>query len=104
MATKEIGMKEIGMVTESSGTARRSRGRPPSSGQPANRLHVTFPASLNGRLAELQEGTHAASLTEVFRNALIVYAALWEAHKEGKEIVLRSKEDNRESLLTIFLH
>lgn len=79
------------------------RGRPPKPEKTApTSAHVTYPESLSERLLEIQRETHAGSVAEVFRRSLIVFAALWEAHKRGDEIILRNKEGRERHIIGLF--
>jgi len=66
------------------------------------RLNITFSKTLLGRLEELQQETHASTLAEVFRNALVAYGALHAYHKDGCEIIVRD-QNGKEKVLTLFL-
>ncbi|MBL4761047.1 MAG: hypothetical protein JKY80_09450 [Mariprofundaceae bacterium] len=79
----------------------KQSGRPVSD-KKTSRLNVTFPEALVDKLQELQDATYAGTLAEVFRNALVVYSAIWEAHKKGAEVVIREK-DGSEKTLALFL-
>jgi hypothetical protein len=70
-----------------SGEARRARGRPKSA--EASRVHLSLPETLLNRLQEIQRDTHASSLTEVVKNALQLYAAAVEVHKNGGSICFK---------------
>jgi hypothetical protein len=65
--------------------ARRSRGRPKNL-QAASKLHISIPENLTKRLVVLQKDTHASSLTEVIKAALLLYAAAVEEHKAGGHV------------------
>lgn len=77
---------------------RRGRGR----GVETSRVHITLPEELSDRLAEIQKDTFASSVTEVIKNALLVYAGLLEDHKSGKKFYTIDKNNDKESL-RIFL-
>jgi predicted AAA+ superfamily ATPase len=86
-----------------SGTgARKSRGRSKSV-ENGSRLHLYMPDSLVKRLQEIQRDTHAASLTEVVKSALQLYAAAVEEHKNGGHVYLKRKDDGVERQLALFI-
>ena len=66
------------------------------------RLNITFSKTLLTRLEELQQETHASTLAEVFRNALVAYGALHAYHKDKCEIIVRDPA-GKEKVLTLFL-
>jgi hypothetical protein len=67
------------------------------------RVHVSLPASLHDRMLALQQRTHASSTSDLFRSALVVYAALSKAHEKGEHIIIRDDAGN-ERELAIFLN
>jgi hypothetical protein len=79
----------------------RKRGRSQSGAM--TRLHVTLPEDLSERLAEIQKETFAASIAEVIKSALIVYVALLEEHKQGRQVFTQSKDKSDPQRLAIFL-
>jgi hypothetical protein len=82
--------------------ARRTRGRPKSL-EPGNRLHIYIPESLTNRLLEIQRDTHASSLTEVVKNALTLYAAAVDEHKNGGRVYFKRKDEGGERQLALFI-
>jgi hypothetical protein len=70
----------------------RARGRRKSP-EAVNRLHIYIPETLTKRLMEIQRDTHASSITEVVRNALVLYAAAIEEHKNGGHVYLKRKDE-----------
>lgn len=79
------------------------RGRPPKLDKTVpNSAHVTYPESLSQRLQEIQRETHAGSIAEVFRRSLVVFAALWEAHKRGEDVILRDKNGKERQIIGLF--
>jgi hypothetical protein len=82
--------------------ARRARGRPraPEGG---NRLHIYVPESLTKRLQEIQEQTHASSITEVVKAALQLYAAAVEEHANGGHVYFKRKDEGVERQLALFI-
>ena len=79
------------------------RGRPPKPDKATPMsAHVTYPESLSERLQEIQRETHAGSVAEIFRRSLILFAALWEAHKRGDEIILRDKKGRERHVIGLF--
>ncbi len=81
---------------------RRPRGRPrnPENG---NRLHIYIPESLTQRLLEIQRDTHASSITEVVKNALTLYAAAVEEHKNGGHVYFKRENEGVERQLALFI-
>jgi hypothetical protein len=86
---------------KSIGEARRARGRPKGTG--ASRVHISLPQSLIVRLQEIQQETHAGSLTEVVKAALMLYAAAVEEHKRGGDIYFKRKDEEGERQLALFI-
>lgn len=82
--------------------APKVRGRP-KTGESGNRLHIYIPESLTGRLREIQRDTHAGSITEVVKNALLLYAAAVEEHKNGGRIYFKRQDEGLERQLAIFI-
>lgn len=82
---------------DASAPIRKSRGRPKSM-DGGNRLHIYIPETLTKRLAEIQQETHASSLTEVVKSALQLYAAAVEEHKKGGRIYFRRDGDGEREL------
>jgi hypothetical protein len=82
------------------GEARRPRGRPKNA--EASRVHLSIPETLIERLHQIQHDTHAGSIAEVVRNALQLYAAALEVHKNGGHICLKDDKGG-ERQLAIFL-
>jgi len=93
-------------MLEESGVAQpilqRTKGRPRNP-QPGNRLHILLPDSLLKRLEDIQAATHAASLTEVVKNALILYAAAIEEHRAGGHLYLKRPGDAADRQLALFI-
>ncbi|MBI5130987.1 MAG: hypothetical protein HZA66_16220 [Rhodopseudomonas palustris] len=84
------------------GAARKPRGRPKSA-ESGTRLHLYLPDSLTGRLQELQRDTYAGSITEVIKNALTLYAAAVEEHKNGGRVYFKRKDEAGERQLALFI-
>jgi hypothetical protein len=68
----------------------------------AKRIHISLPYSLYGKITEAQEKTHADNITDVVRNALLVYIALVNERLAGNEVIVRSPDKN-ETKYTVFL-
>lgn len=83
--------------------ARPKVGRPKKRGAAITRFHVSFPDTLHNRLVEIQEETHAGTLTEVLKDALKIYAFMLDSDKHGKELVVRDKETGHESVIPLFI-
>jgi hypothetical protein len=66
----------------------RGRGRPKAADK-SMRIHIVMPEALAKRVVEIQKETHATSITEVVKNALVLYAAALEEHKQGGVLVFR---------------
>jgi hypothetical protein len=82
--------------------ARRARGRPKSA-EVGNRFHISIPDSLTNRLSEIQRDTHASSITEVVKEALQLYAAAVEEHKNGGHVYFKRKDEGVERQLALFI-
>jgi len=54
------------------------------------------------RLVELQKDTHASSLTEIIKAALLLYAAAVEEHKAGGNLYFK-RHEGAERQLALFL-
>ena len=80
----------------------RTRGRPKSA-ENGTRLHITIPETLTERLRELQVETHAASMTEVIKNALALYTAALDEHKNGGHTYFRREGQTVERQLALFI-
>jgi hypothetical protein len=81
--------------------APRTRGRPKN--EAGNRFHISIPESLTNRLLEIQRDTHATSLTEVVKDALQLYAAAVEEHKNGGHVYFKRKGEAVERQLALFI-
>jgi|ERR1700741_1688471 len=81
---------------------KKARGRPKRA-EAGSRLHISIPESLTKRLLEIQRDIHATSLTEVIKNALALYAAAVEEHKNGGHVYFKRKNDGVERQLTLFI-
>ena len=79
----------------------RKRGR--SANGATTRVHVSLPEDLSERLVEVQKETFASSIAEVIKNALVVYVALLEEHKQGRQVFTQSKDKGDPQRLAIFL-
>jgi hypothetical protein len=79
----------------------RKRGR--STNGATARVHVSLPEELSQRLAEVQKDTYANSIGEVIKDALVVYVALLEEHKQGRQVFTQSKDKSDPQRLAIFL-
>jgi hypothetical protein len=82
--------------------SQRPRGRPKNADQ-NSRLHIYIPEGLISRLLEIQRETHAGSITEVVKNALALYAAAVEEHKNGGHVYFKRKGDEAERQLALFI-
>jgi hypothetical protein len=87
-------------VAEQVSTARK-RGRSPNGA--TARVHVSLPEDLSERLVEVQRETFASSIAEVIKNSLVVYVALLEEHKQGRQVFTQSKDKSDPQRLAIFL-
>lgn len=67
------------------------------------RLHVTVPEGLQRKIDELAEASHATSTAEVFRNALTAYAALLDAHTQGRQVIIQNPDGTDRERLRLFL-
>ena len=89
-------------VRDAARTPVKGRGRPKSL-EAGNRLHLYIPESLTKRLSEIQRDTHASSITEVVKNALTLYAAAVEEHKNGGHVFFKRKDEDGERQLALFI-
>jgi hypothetical protein len=78
------------------------RGRPKNL-EAGNRVHIYIPESLTQRLLEIQRDTHANSITEVVKNALMLYSAAVQEHKDGGHIYFKRKNEQVERQLALFI-
>jgi hypothetical protein len=78
------------------------RGRPKNL-EAGNRVHIYIPESLTKRLQEIQRDTHASSITEVVKNALMLYAAAVQEHKDGGHVYFKRKNEQTERQLALFI-
>ena len=67
------------------------------------RIHISLPGTLAARLQQIQRDTHASTLTEVFKDALMVYAALLEEHKKGNGVFIKDEKSAVEVRIPLFL-
>jgi hypothetical protein len=58
---------------------------------------------LTKRLLEIQQYTHANTITEVLKSALTLYAAAVEEHKSGGHVYFKRKDDDVERQLALFI-
>lgn len=63
-----------------------------------NRIHVSYPDSMKERLEEIKQATDKASVSEVFRQALLFYTLAYEEHKKGSDFLIRNKDGEIERL------
>ncbi len=85
----------------------RGRGRPKAvrerKKEAVPRVHVSLPETLTDRLLEIQQYTHANTITEVLKAALTLYAAAVEEHKNGGNVYFKRKDENGERQLALFI-
>jgi hypothetical protein len=81
--------------------ARRGPGRPKSP-VPEVRLHVSMPQSLRDRLEEIQRFTYKSSVTEVVKDALVLYAAAVDVHRNHGYLVFKD-EKGGEQRINLFI-
>lgn len=65
------------------------------------RLNLRIRASMRDQLERVKEDAQAESLTQVLRNALVLYDALLAETKNGKTLILRDEEGNEKEVLLI---
>lgn len=65
------------------------------------RLNLRILASMRDQLERVKEDAQAESLTQVLRNALVLYDALLAETKNGKTLILRDEEGNEKEVLLI---
>lgn len=82
---------------------RSKLGRSKKKGAGVTRFHVSFPETLHKRLVEIQEETHAATMAEVLKDSLKIYAFMLDADKHGKEFIVRDKQTGKESVVPLFI-
>ena len=86
---------------------RAAKGRPkntrPKKKATGPRVHVSLPESLTKRLLEIQEFTHANTVTEVLKAAVTLYAAAVEEHKSGGHVYFKRKDNDVERQLALFI-
>ena len=56
------------------------------------RVSLYLPIPLLARLERVQEDTHASSVTEVLKSALLLYCVLVEEQKKGNEVYVLSPD------------
>ena len=62
------------------------------------RLNLEVQQDVKDRLDELQERTHASSLTEVIRRALALYNLVVDHQGDGGKVVLQNRDGSSETL------
>jgi hypothetical protein len=87
---------------ETMDTPVKLRGRPKNL-EAGSRVHIYIPESLTKRLLEIQRDTHASSITEVVKNALMLYAAAVQEHKDGGHVYFKRKDEQTERQLALFI-
>lgn len=65
------------------------------------RLNLRIRSSTRDRLERVKEDAQAESLTQVLRNALVLYEALLAESQKGKTLVLRDEEGNEQEVLLV---
>lgn len=72
----------------------------PNKKNPANkvRLNLEFPPQIYSQMQEVQQRSHAASLTEVLRRSLALYDLVTEHIVDGGDIVLVNRNGVQEKL------
>lgn len=65
------------------------------------RLNLRIRASMRDQLERVKEDAQAESLTQVLRNALVLYDALLAETKNGKTLVLRDEEGNEKEVMLV---
>jgi hypothetical protein len=86
-------------VTERDGAHDRSVKNSVAAGR---RINVSLPLTLHAKLDEARQKTHADTLTDVIRNALLLYLALVNERINGNDIIVRS-QDGKETKYSVFL-
>ena len=67
-----------------------------------SRVHISLPQSIYDKLDEAKRKTHAETLSEVVRNAIMLYLALVNERIEGNDVIVRSR-DGQETKYSVFL-
>ena len=65
------------------------------------RLNLEIHPDVKARLDDLQNRTHAASLTEVIRRSLALYNLVVDLQDEGGRIVIHKKDGSTETLAVL---
>ena len=66
-------------------------------------FHVMIPESLNRRLEEAQKYAKKSSTTELLKDALKLYVAALEEHKNGGQVYFKRESDGVERHLPLFI-
>ena len=66
---------------------------------PTTRLTLDLADPVRKKLEQLKDRTQADSLVEVVRRALAVYAFVWDEKAQGRALVTRGEEGDREVVL-----
>jgi hypothetical protein len=62
------------------------------------RLNLEFPQEIYNQMQEVQQRSHAASLTEVLRRALALYDLVTEHIVDGGDVALLNRDGKPEKL------
>lgn len=81
--------------------SKRKRGRPKLDSSTV-RLNLLLPEAMYDRIEQLQHETDAASIAELIRRAITVYASLHEAHRDDMEVIVRSRDGSSEHQIILF--
>lgn len=90
------------MLKASGHEPKKRRGRPKRV-ENGSRIHISVPESLSSRLQEIQQQTHANSISEVVKNALAFYAAAVEEHQNGGKVYFKREGEGRDRELALFI-
>lgn len=62
-------------------------------------MNLEMNEAIKGRLEALRDDTHADSISEVIRRAIIVYDRLWVESSKGSSMIVRSEDGTEKQLL-----
>jgi hypothetical protein len=92
---------EAPCLDEAGEVSGRKKGR--SKSGEVSRLHINLPDELSERLKKIQDETYAGSITEVIKNALVLYTALLDEHKRGRHVFTQSDSGENPHRIAVFL-
>lgn len=57
------------------------------------RIHITLSPRQKEKIEEIKQASGAATASEIIRHALIVYAAILDAHQKGDNLYIKPKDE-----------